>query len=214
MIPLELEFETNANGTGTQIFRQLQKGVTLKGKPVYLYQRVFSKGKRTGETFGFEVVIPSVKKAGVYDLPLDKKAPVGTPVPTITYAEDFEEYPGAAKFGFSAWSYPAYQQGGAQWRFKTLTEIPIDIPEVEDDIENIEDSIPVAPKTRGRPKAERPPITLPEGEFSKTEVAQKNGVAYIVAHTFIEEQVAAGVVKVGRKERRAARGKETQLYFT
>ena len=208
MKQLEIEFQTNANGTGMQIFRQLKRGVTPTGKAVCLYQRIFAEGAREGVCFGYEVVIPSVKKAGTYPLPAGK---------TITYPEDFEEYPGASKFGFSAWSYPSYQPGAAEHRFKTLTEIPLETPEVEDEPNT--DYIPgdvcrqtSAPKGRGRPKAERPPITIPEGEFSTREVADLNKVEYVTASQFLNEQEEAGLIRRTRTERRSARGKETQLF--
>lgn len=199
MKPLEIEFETNANSTGMQQFLQIECGVTLTGKPVYIYQRTYSEGKRTGQLFGFEVVIPSVKKAGTYPLPGGK---------TITYTEDFEEYPGASKFGFSAWSYPSYQPGAAKCKFKNLTEAPVEVEEVED--ANDEPTLPEPAK--GRPKAVRPPIVLPETEFSVKELAEQNKTEYPYAFLFVKEQVAAGKVKLTRKERRATRGPETQLY--
>lgn len=196
MKPLELEFKTNANATGVQWFRQIKRGTTPEGKAVCVYERVYAEGEREGRIFGYEVVVPSIKKAGTYPLPGGK---------TITYAEDFEEYPGASKFGFSAWAFGS--KGGAIGRFEDLISPPV-APTAKEDA-------PSAPsRGRGRPKAERPPLNLPEGEFSVTEVAQKNGVEYVVAFQFVKEKVAGGIVKVGRKERRAARGKETQLYFT
>lgn len=61
-------------------------------------------------------------------------------------------------------------------------------------------------------KAEKSPILLPVAEFSVTELAAQNNVEYSAASVFVKEQVAVGTVKLTRKERRAARGKETQLY--
>lgn len=200
MKPLELEFKTNANATGVQWFRQIKSGTTPEGKTVYVYERVHAEGNREGRVFGYEVVTPSVKRAGTYPLPGGK---------TITYAEDFEEYPGASKFGFSAWSFPYYQKGAAIWKFEQLTA-----PAPVKTEPSTETPAPSCGRGRGRPKAERPPLNLPEGEFSVTEVAQKNGVEYVVAFQFVKDKVTEGVVKKGRKERRAARGPETQLYFT
>jgi hypothetical protein len=195
----DAEFETNANSTGLQQFLLIKRGVNPAGKHVYIYQRSHAVGERLGKVFGFEVVIPKVVKAGtVYKFPGGAEK---------TIAEDMEVYPNGAKtdFGKRAWFCVTLES--AEKRFAIITAVPIEIPEGEDEEDD-------ASKERGRPKAERAPLTLPEGEFSVTEVAHKNGVEYIVASQFVKEKVAAGLLKVGRKERRAARGKETQLYFS
>ena len=210
MKQIEVEFKTNANGTGMQFFRQIKKGFTPKGKAVYIYERIHAIGDKEGETFGFEVIAPSIKKAGTYSLPGGK---------SITYAEDFEEYPGASKFGISAWSYPAYQDGGARWKFEQLTKELIEIEEIEETNNMIENDnvdtneVPSnVTKSRGRPKNDRPLLSIPSGEFSTTELCKLNNTDYSVAAVFLRDCEAAGTVKRTRTERRNAKGKETQLF--
>ena len=55
-------------------------------------------------------------------------------------------------------------------------------------------------------------LILLDGEFSVKELAEKNGVDYPIASIFLKEQESAGLVKRTRTERRAAKGKETQLF--
>ena len=202
MKPLDIEFETNANASGLHTFRQIKSGVTLTGKPVYIYERLFATGEKQGKTFGFEVVVPSIKKAGTYALPGGK---------TITYEEDFLEYPGASKFGKSAWSYPAHLPEAAQAKFKLLTEAPIELVELVDSDEPV---ALVEPEIshRGRPRVDRPLLTMPDGEFSTAELANLNKTDYPVAALFLKDNEAAGKVRRTRTERRASRGKATQLY--
>lgn len=67
-------------------------------------------------------------------------------------------------------------------------------------------------KHRGRPKVERASLLLPVGEFSVKELAEQNKVDYPIAFIFVKEQMAAGAIEKTRSERRAAKGKETQLF--
>jgi len=76
----------------------------------------------------------------------------------------------------------------------------------------VEDSNSTPEPTPAKEKAEKKSIILPVAEFSVKEIAEQNKVEYPIAFVFVKEQVAAGTVKPTRKERRAARGKETQLY--
>ena len=204
MKELELEFQTNANACGLHTFRQIKRGITLDGKPIYIYERIHAEGKKQGQVFGYEVIIPSVKKAGTYPLPGGK---------TITYTEDFQEYAGASKFGKSAWSYPSNLLKAAEKKFKFEMEKgeksePLMVGAVA-----IANSLSPNPsKTKGRPRVDRPLLTIPEGEFSTTELAELNKVDYPVAALFLKDNEAAGKVMRTRTERRASRGKETQLY--
>jgi len=74
------------------------------------------------------------------------------------------------------------------------------------------DSEPEPEPEPNKPRTEKKAIIVPLVEFSVTELAAQNNVEYSAAFVFVKEQVAAGTVKPTRKERRAARGKETQLY--
>jgi hypothetical protein len=197
---LEKEFVTNANQTGKQTFSFVKEGVSADGKKVCLYKRT----SLDGQVFGYEIFIPSVKKAGTYPLPNGK---------TITYEQDFEEYPGAAKFGKSAWFCSTLIT--AEVRFAELMERGTIVESTgEDPSIEVEDKpiIPVVKSGRGRPKADRPALNYPEGEFSTIELAELNKVEYPIAFVFLKEQEEAGQVKRTRTERRASRGKETQLF--
>ena len=209
---LEAEFQTNANKTGLQTFRMVCQGTMTNGKHIYIYQRKYPDGK----VFGYEVVIPSVKKAGTYPLPGDK---------TITYTEDFEEYPGASVFGFRAWFCSTKET--AEKRYNELMEksgdtgqdpAEITVPDTAtSDPEPlmigavaIANSLAPNPTShRGRPKVDRPSLLIPVGEFSTIELAEYNKVDYPVAVRFIKE---SGLVKFIRSERRNAKGKETNLF--
>jgi hypothetical protein len=205
MKEIELEFISNANGTGKMTFKRVKAGVTPSGKNVYIYSRT----KMDGTPFTFEVIVPLIKKAGTYKLPLPKDAPPGTPNPTITYTEDFEEYPGAAKFGFTAWDCNTLPY--ALQRFNELISVPIEIPEVEED--ETPEVVESVPKHHGRQKGPRPVLTVPPvGElFSVKELAAKNNVAYIVADVFRKEALGK-TIRFVKTERRNPKGPETKLY--
>lgn len=191
MKSLELEFETNANGTGLQLFQQVEKGLTPSNKSIYIYKRVYTTGDQTGNIFGYEVVMPSIKKAGTYNLP-----PKGSGK-TITYEEDFEEYPGASLFGKVAWFFPNFEL--AKSRFESLKLVKELKPKVVK-VKKIRKTI------------NRDGWFAPEGEFSVNEIAEKNNINYTLANQFVIQELKAGRIEKTRKERRNLRGKETQLY--
>ena len=66
---------------------------------------------------------------------------------------------------------------------------------------------PAAPRTTSKKD-----LVLLDGEFSVKDLAEKNGVEYPIASVFLKEQETIGLVKRTRTERRAAKGKETQLF--
>ncbi len=201
------EFETNANQTGMQQFRLHKQAVLPNGKNIYIYIRTYCEGDKLGKLFGVEVVIPNIKKAGTYPLPGGK---------TITYSEDFEEYPGASLFGKKAWFYQNIEMAEKQFEILRKEVIEDDTDEEQKPNTAVVDDAALAPTPtpgrRGRPKVERPPLNLPDGEFSIKEVAEKNAVDYIVAAQFVKEQESAHLVQRTRTERRAVRGPETQLF--
>lgn len=196
MRTIEEQFSYNANQTGVQSFERVCQQQTPTGHNAYIYKRVLPDGR----IFGFEVFVPSVKKAGTYPLPNGK---------SISYEEDFEEYPGAAKFGRSAWA--CITEERARVRLADLVKaLPVALVESpEEEKESV--TAPVS-NGRGRPRGERPVLSMPEGEFSCKELAEKNGVEYVTAFVFLKEAEEAGTVKRTRTERRAARGKPTQLF--
>lgn len=198
---LDKEFVSNANQTGTQTFKQVKSETLPNGKNVYLYVRV----AEDNTVFAYEVFTASVKKAGEYKLPKGK---------TIVYDDDFEEYPGSSKFGVSAWFIPSLIS--AEAKFLTLTTEPVKVEKSDPAVVGgaaLGNSLAPSKKVgRGRPKGERPLLDLPDMEFSVKELAIKNSVQYPVAFLFLKEAEAAGKVKRTRTERRAAKGKPTQLF--
>jgi hypothetical protein len=185
------EFESNANNTGVMKFRSVKQGTKQNNKHVYIYERI----KSNGQLFGYEVFIPSITKAGTV-----QKFPNGV---TRTIEEDTENYPGASVFGISAYFCSTLDKAN-----KYYEKLMMDVQEPPH-VEEIE--LEIKPK---KPKTERAPLNMPAGEFSVKELAEQNGVDYPIAFLFIKEQEAAGTVERTRTERRAAKGKETQLFKT
>jgi len=183
------KIESNANQTGVQQFTVVKQGTNpVNGKNVYIFKRTFKDGK----VFGYESIISSVKKAGTYPLP-----PKGSGK-TITYEEDFEEYPGASQFGRTGFF--CINMERAEARFKELMGEVI--------IEEEPEVIPT-PKEPSVNKAIIVPLT---GEFTINEYAAKNGIAYVNAYLLIKQKLVDGSVIFIREERRHARGKPCKIY--
>lgn len=178
-----LKFEANANSTGLQKFTLYNHGVTPDKRNVYMYIRTHLAKELEGQVFGYEVFIPKIKKAGTYPLP-----PKGSGL-TITYEEDFEEYPGASSFGKNAWFYNDIKS--AEKRFNSL----------------------IGSTLNSRKKSDTSTFIIPDNEFSVKELAEQNKIEYPIAFLFVKEQEKAGKVKRTRTERRNERGKETQLFL-
>ena len=182
MITLEKEFQTNANQTGLQTFRQIKQGVRqvtnrrtkeTRDQNVYIYVRI--KETDLGDkVFGYEVVIPQVKKAGTYPLPGGG---------TQTLEDDIEMYPGASAGGTFAW-YPA----------------------TECKAEELFDEL-----TKGADKGDEEPISIPTGEFTVGDYAEQLGVSYVEIANWVKEQIAEGKVRVVRQERRHKIGRATNI---
>ena len=182
MITLEKEFQSNANQTGLQTFRQIKQGnrrVTnrrtkeTRDQNVYIYVRIKA-GKLGDSVFAYEVVIPQIKKAGTYPLPGGG---------TQTYDEDTEMYPGASVFGTFAWHCSAEDR--ALGRFDELI--------------------------KGDDKGDEEAIEIPKGEFTVTEYAEQLGVAYVEVANWAKEQIAEGRVRIVRQERRNKIGRATNI---
>lgn len=198
MILLEKEFETNANFTGLQTFRQIKQGTRqvtsrrtkeTRSQNVYIYVRI-----KTGKVFGYEVIIPHVKKAGIYALP-----PKGSGK-TITYEEDFEEYPGASVFGSQAWF--CINEANADDQFDLVINGPKEQPV----------------KVQSAPKKEKPisheasHIQIPGSEFSIGDLANQTGIGYSLVYVWAKNEIEKGTIRFVRKERRAAKGKLTSVF--
>jgi len=208
MKTLEDSFQTNADQTGLHLFEKIKTGRTLPtekspAKNCYIYRRTRLTGKLKGQIFGYEVVIPHVKKAGTYKC-FDAM---------LTYDEDFEEYPGGKQFGFRGWYCGNLRMAEMFFAKKTTApveeeESPEDSP--EDSITEIIPSVKVEGRGRGRPRKERHMLSFPSGEWSVNELAAHNQVSYNDARTFVKENPT--LVKYIRDERRNVKGKATQIY--
>jgi hypothetical protein len=140
--------------------------------------------------------------------------------------EPAETLPSSEQWGTKGWSYkflhPA-QLKFSELKKKSLKATVVDGVEIEEQDENSIDSQestsqpkqPVVSSPsgkRGRPRIERPMLTYPEGEFSTKEMAELNKVEHHVIANFLRDQELLNKVKRTRTERRAAKGKPTQLY--
>lgn len=184
MITLEKEFETNANSTGLQTFRQVKVGVRkvvnrrtkeARDQNVYVYQRI----TKDGSTFGFEVVVPHVLKSGTV-----QKFPNGT---TREIADDTEMYPGASQFGTLGWF--CANQDRAEELFDELIQ------------ESVSDS----------ESNEEEAIRIPNHEFAVKDYAEELGLSYIEVSNWAQAMIREGKIRVIRTERRAARGRATNI---
>lgn len=196
-------FDTNANQTGVQEFLCVKRETNPDGKNVYLYRRTHATGDQLGKIHGYEVFTPTIKKAGTYPLPNGK---------SITYNEDFEEYPGASAFGKRAWFCTTLES--AEKRFqqclqRNTADFVISIPPSTEPGPEV---IPIVMKGRGRPKVDRSPLALPTVEFSIAELAELNKVERPLAYTFINEQILVGKVHLVREERRSPKGPMTKIF--
>jgi hypothetical protein len=186
-------FEKNANQTGLHLFVQRYKDVFPTGKICYIYERVWVGGPQKGKTFAFEVFIPTVKKAGTY------KVPGGG---TISYDEDFEEYPGKTKFGRSAACCKSMDRAlGRLEEWKKNAELIVEAHDEDekDDDEAVEYDPTV--KRRGRPRKARPAMTVPEGVFNVQQLADLNSTTYINAYLFLKAALITGTIKFEYKKR-------------
>jgi hypothetical protein len=111
MKQIEVEFKSNANQVGLNLFKRIKEGKSPDGKNVYIYHRTYI-GAYDNRTFGYEVFIASVKKAGTYALPGGKE---------MTYDDDFEEYAGASKFGRTAFFHSKLNK--AEEEFNRMTSV-------------------------------------------------------------------------------------------
>jgi len=203
---IKVEFVKNANKCGKNIFTRIKHDTNPAGQPVYIYKRT-SIDKRI---LGFEVFVPTIKKAGTYNLP-----PKGSGK-TITYEEDFEVYPGA-KSSFSHSAFFCANMERATIRFNDFMKGEVVVLDDDDD-EEVIDAVTVEPdatepgtrKGRGRPRRERTELIIPDKEFSVKELAELNKVDYSIAFIFIKEHPKQ--IEFVRSEHRATRGKPTNLY--
>ena len=176
-----------------RIFTQVKRN-----EHVALYRRTV---EATGKYDGHEVFLIKVRHKG-------DKLPGG-----LVEAEDREVYPSANAFSKIAWQMGL---GACEQKFQEMTDRMNGIVhEKPEEPEEEEAETPAAageePKHRGRPKKELPTFVLPDGEFSVKDLAAANSVEYVTAYQFVKQEEGKTIVPT-RSERRAEKGKPTQLY--
>lgn len=202
MKKIPTQFEKNANETGVHLFVQRYQEVFSTGKTCYIYERVWVGGPQKGRSFAFEVFIPTVKKAGTYKLPDGG---------TISYEEDFEEYPGATKFGRSAacCKTMAHAMGRLEeWKKNADLIVEASDEEEKDEVSEYDPTV----KRRGRPRKARPAFVLPTGNFSVQQLADSNSTTYINAYLFVKAQLLTGKVKFEFEKRNPNSPRATKYY--
>jgi hypothetical protein len=183
--------------TLTQLKRTPVEGAPF---PAALYRRT----QKNGQPGGYEVFIIKVVKAG-------------TPLPGGGMVEEsYEQYPTANRFGKIAWAPGGLNRATEIYEnlvkgLKPCDEAD-DVPGENNDEPLTEPAVTRVPGQRGRAKGIRPQLTVPVMEFSVKELAVANKVDYPIAFTFIKEAIEGNTIKLVRTERRAARGKETNIY--
>lgn len=196
LLPIEKVWTGDGLGASDAVtLKQIKRTPPDAPHPAALYER----WHKSGRLQGYETFIIKIVKAG-------------TPQQGGGFVEeDYEVYPRFRSFGRIAWA-PS-SKAHAEKIYNNLVEgkRPCDVGnEVEDDDTDTADE----PQTVNVIKVQKPTVdlTLPDGEFSTKELAEKNGVDYSIAYLFVKAGLAENKVKPTREERRAARGKATQLY--
>lgn len=105
--------------------------------------------------------------------------------------DDIEHYPSVGEFGKCAWFVMTLER--AEEIFQSII--------TKDNVEKSE------------PEKADVSIIIPSGEFTVSELAEKNSMDYAKAAIFVKEAVGTGSVKFVREERRAAKGKASKIYI-
>ena len=116
------------------------------------------------------------------------------------------------------------QWGMAGWTLDNLESAQSKMAKIESGVIDIEDSVNDTPEdedetdsVKDEPKAPRAPkstavLTIPDSEFTITEMADKNGVQYPVAFLFIKDALSNNKIKVLRKERRGNARRSSKIF--
>jgi len=172
---LRTEFVANNDQVGNTTFKQIRK---FRG--VALYQRF--KGNKH---FCYEVFVYKTIKAGT-PLPGGKKV-----------EEDYEQYPGAAQWGKTAWS-PNTLDVAAD-RFDTL------VAKLKS-----EDG---QPKRRGRKSIITKTLVLPRGDFTMKMLIAETGLSQPILYIRLQALLKAGKLKEVRREKsESGRGRAAVVY--
>ena len=175
---LSTEFTMNADKCGNEVFRQMRRT-----EDVAMYQRI-----RTGGIVkGYEVFIIKTIKAGT-------ALPGGKSV-----AEDYEQYPGAAQWGKTAWS-PG-SEAAADEKFDAL------VKRLRSEVGQ--------PKRRGRKATTSSKFVVPSGKFTMKMLIEQTGMTQPVLYIRLQKLIKEGkVVEVDRVRTEGGRGRLTVVYQT
>ena len=158
---------------------------------------------------------PKAKDAGFEVVVIQKNAEYvmgGAPI------EAKESLPGNEKWGSRGWTYKDLYS--AEIRFQKLLngDVPEETGEFLPDSEEeptVEVTTPEEPKDKVIPpwpkSLNRETIKFPEGNFTKNEFADLNGIQYSAAHPAIENMLGHEVEFVGKREK-TGKGKKSSEY--
>ena len=179
MKTLSTEFTMNANDKcGSTVFRQMRKN-----DGVAMYQRI----RPDGGIKGYEVFIIKTIKAGT-------ALPGGKSV-----AEDYEQYPGAAQWGKTAWS-PG-SEAAADEKFDAL------VKRLRSEVGQ--------PVRRGRKAVAATTFVVPSGKFTMRMLIEQTGMTQPVLYIRLQKLIKEGkVVEVDRVRTETGRGRLAVVYQT
>jgi hypothetical protein len=178
MKSLSTEFTCNADKCGEQVFRQMRRS-----DGVAMYQRI----RPDGGIKGYEVFIIKTIKAGT-------ALPGGKSV-----AEDYEQYPGAAQWGKTAWS-PG-SESAAEEKFDDL------VLRMRSEVGQ--------PKRPGRKAVATTKFVVPSGKFTMKMLVAHTGMTQPVLYLKIQKLITDGkVVVVDRIRSENSRGRLAVVYQT
>lgn len=178
MKSLSTEFTCNADKCGEQVFRQMRRS-----DGVAMYQRI----RPDGSIKGYEVFIIKTIKAGT-------ALPGGKSV-----AEDYEQYPGAAQWGKTAWS-PG-SEAAADEKFDAL------VKRLRSEVGQ--------PKRRGRKATAATTFVVPSGKFTMKMLIEQTGMTQPVLYIRLQKLIKEGkVVEVDRVRTETGRGRLAVVYQT
>lgn len=172
---LQKEFTMNADRSGEQLFKQLRKD-----GGVALYERL-----KDGKHYDYEVFVI-------------KTIAAGTPLPNGKKVEEtYEQYPGAAVWGKSAWSPATLEQANAMFD-NLVVKLRSEAGQ---------------PKRRGRKSKITKEIVLPRGKFTMKALITKTGLTQPVLYLRLQKLIKTGkVIEVGRIKTDTGRGRQVVVY--
>lgn len=200
MIQLPLSFVSGDGGFSTSplTYTQLKRNDKFA-----VYER-----SRDGKPYDYEVITIKVNPKGK-----ELKFPNGI---VKVVEDDTELYPTTSQWGRLAWTLP--NQGIAMVRFLELSKEGI-TEDISLSSDVVKDPTPALQSENHPDETEDdakpykgPDLLIPVGEFSTKDLAAFNNVEYPTAFLFRKDREHKGQIKFVRSERRATKGKPTQLF--